>query len=458
MSSRKSSRLSQTLKYSTATADKPGPPAKGAFSLDRSKSQIAKEEQVREGKTTAEQTKEEQFKEAIEEFWKKPQRKQLLESVDKPQFPSTAGTSKWRLGYMVEKCMSSMLMGTQMVKLRGGSRAWCALLPGRAQVLHSLETVTQKRESKDFHRLSARVCEGKQSEIFQRYSEGSFDPNCCLACTTESTWRAWTWCAQTFTEADKNGDGSLSISEVLQLLHKLNVNLPRQKVKQMFKVKDYHSHTVTTPHLLHHLLPPPRHPPPPTSPHLHLRTTPPPTSPHLHLLHHTSTTAPHLTHSTPPPTAPHLHHSPHLHLLYHTSTHTSTTAPHLHPPAPHLHPHLHPLHHTSPHLRPLHHTSTHCTTPPPTAPHLHPLHHTSATAPHLHPLYHTSTYCTTPPPTAPHLHPHLHLLYHTSTYTSAHCTTPPPTAPHLHPHLHTTAPHLHLHLHLHLLYHTPLTH
>lgn len=46
-----------------------------------------------------------------------------------------------------------------------------------------------------------------------------------------------TWLKQTFTEADKNGDGSLSISEVLQLLHKLNVNLPRQKVKQMFKVQ-----------------------------------------------------------------------------------------------------------------------------------------------------------------------------------------------------------------------------
>lgn len=45
------------------------------------------------------------------------------------------------------------------------------------------------------------------------------------------------WLKQTFDEADKNGDGSLSISEVLQLLHKLNVNLPRQRVKQMFKVR-----------------------------------------------------------------------------------------------------------------------------------------------------------------------------------------------------------------------------
>lgn len=44
------------------------------------------------------------------------------------------------------------------------------------------------------------------------------------------------WLKQTFDEADKNRDGSLSIVEVLQLLHKLNVNLPRQRVKQMFRV------------------------------------------------------------------------------------------------------------------------------------------------------------------------------------------------------------------------------
>lgn len=44
------------------------------------------------------------------------------------------------------------------------------------------------------------------------------------------------WLKQTFDEADKNGDGSLSMGEVLQLLHKLNVKLPRQRVKQMFRV------------------------------------------------------------------------------------------------------------------------------------------------------------------------------------------------------------------------------
>lgn len=41
---------------------------------------------------------------------------------------------------------------------------------------------------------------------------------------------------QTFEEADKNGDGLLNIDEIYQLLHKMNVNLPRRKVKQMFQV------------------------------------------------------------------------------------------------------------------------------------------------------------------------------------------------------------------------------
>lgn len=49
--------------------------------------------------------------------------------------------------------------------------------------------------------------------------------------------RSLMWLQQTFSEADKNGDGTLSIGEVHQLLHKLNVNLPKQKVRQMFQVR-----------------------------------------------------------------------------------------------------------------------------------------------------------------------------------------------------------------------------
>uniref|UniRef100_A0A8C6L7J0 Phosphoinositide phospholipase C n=1 Tax=Nothobranchius furzeri TaxID=105023 RepID=A0A8C6L7J0_NOTFU len=178
----------------------------------------------------------------------------------------------------VAKCMSSMQMGTQMVKLRGGSKGLV-----RFFFLDEHKSCIRWRPSRKNEKAKIsidsirEVCEGKRSEIFQRYSEGSFDPNCCfslyygehmesldLVSGTGEEARTWitglkylmagisdedslakrrtltwlTWLKQTFTEADKNGDGSLSISEVLHLLHKLNVNLPRQKVKQMFKEAD----------------------------------------------------------------------------------------------------------------------------------------------------------------------------------------------------------------------------
>uniref|UniRef100_A0A674AUV3 Phosphoinositide phospholipase C n=1 Tax=Salmo trutta TaxID=8032 RepID=A0A674AUV3_SALTR len=206
--------------------------------------------------------------------------------------------------------MSSMQTGTQMVKLRGGSKGLV-----RYFYLDQHKSCIRWRPSRKNEKAKIsidsirEVCEGKQSEIFQRYSEGSFDPNCCfslyygerlesldLVSSTGEEARTWitglkylvagisdedslakrqrtrdqypyrsnghvrlslgmgNWTAGsysllhtckmfcsgklTFAEADKNGDGSLSISEVLQLLHKLNVNLPRQKVKQMFKEAD----------------------------------------------------------------------------------------------------------------------------------------------------------------------------------------------------------------------------
>ncbi|KAM4610732.1 1-phosphatidylinositol 4,5-bisphosphate phosphodiesterase eta-2a [Polymixia lowei] len=179
--------------------------------------------------------------------------------------------------HVVEKCMSSMQTGTQMVKLRGGSKGLV-----RYFYLDEHKSCIRWRPSRKNEKAKIsidsirEVCEGKQSEIFQRYAEGSFDPNCCfslyygehmesldLVSGTGEEARTWItglkylmagisdedslakrqrtrdqWLKQTFAEADKNGDGSLSISEVLQLLHKLNVNLPRQKVKQMFKEAD----------------------------------------------------------------------------------------------------------------------------------------------------------------------------------------------------------------------------
>uniref|UniRef100_A0A665X384 Phosphoinositide phospholipase C n=1 Tax=Echeneis naucrates TaxID=173247 RepID=A0A665X384_ECHNA len=183
--------------------------------------------------------------------------------------------------HVLEKCMSSMQMGTQMVKLRGGSKGLVRFFYLDEHKSCIRWRPSRKNEKAKISIDSIReVCEGKQSEIFQRYAEGSFNPNCCfslyygehvesLDLVSGTGEEARTWITglkyllagisdedslakrqrtrdqypsltqlDTFTDADKNGDGSLSISEVLQLLHKLNVNLPRQKVKQMFKEAD----------------------------------------------------------------------------------------------------------------------------------------------------------------------------------------------------------------------------
>ncbi|KAM8927086.1 1-phosphatidylinositol 4,5-bisphosphate phosphodiesterase eta-2 [Pelodytes ibericus] len=182
-----------------------------------------------------------------------------------------------KIGQIVERCMSSMQAGTQMIKLRGSSKGLV-----RFYYLDEHKSCIRWRPSRKNEKAKIsidsiqEVCEGKQSEIFQRYADGSFDPNCCfsiyygdhmesldLVSSSGEEARTWItglkylmagisdedslskrqrtrdqWLKQTFDEADKNGDGSLSINEVLQLMHKLNVNLPRQKVKQMFKEAD----------------------------------------------------------------------------------------------------------------------------------------------------------------------------------------------------------------------------
>lgn len=185
---------------------------------------------------------------------------------------------------VVERCMSAMQAGTQMVKLRGSSKGLV-----RFYFLDEHRSCIRWRPSRKNEKAKIsidsiqEVSEGRQSEIFQRYPDGSFDPNCCfsiyhgshresldLVSPSGDEARTWVtglrylmagisdedslarrqrtrdqWLKQTFDEADKNGDGSLSIGEVLQLLHKLNVNLPRQRVKQMFKEADTDDHQGT---------------------------------------------------------------------------------------------------------------------------------------------------------------------------------------------------------------------
>ncbi|XP_063763703.1 1-phosphatidylinositol 4,5-bisphosphate phosphodiesterase eta-1 isoform X2 [Eleginops maclovinus] len=177
----------------------------------------------------------------------------------------------------VERCMSVMQSGTQMVKLKAGSKGLVRLF-----YLDDHRSCIRWRPSRKSEKAKItidslyKVTEGGQSDIFHRHADSSLDPACCftvyhgnhmesldLVTTNAEEARTWItglrylmagisdedslakrqrthdqWLKQTFEEADKNGDGFLNIEEIYQLLHKLNVNLPRRKVKQMFQEAD----------------------------------------------------------------------------------------------------------------------------------------------------------------------------------------------------------------------------
>ncbi|XP_034403837.1 1-phosphatidylinositol 4,5-bisphosphate phosphodiesterase eta-1 isoform X1 [Cyclopterus lumpus] len=179
--------------------------------------------------------------------------------------------------FHVERCMSVMQSGTQMVKLKAGSKGLVRLF-----YLDDHRSCIRWKPSRKSEKAKItidslyKVTEGSQSDIFHRHADGSFDPACCftvyhgnhmesldLVTSNAEEARTWItglrylmagisdedslakrqrthdqWLKQTFEEADKNGDGLLNIEEIYQLLHKLNVNLPRRKVKQMFQEAD----------------------------------------------------------------------------------------------------------------------------------------------------------------------------------------------------------------------------
>ncbi|NXF02871.1 PLCH1 phosphodiesterase, partial [Smithornis capensis] len=179
--------------------------------------------------------------------------------------------------FHVERCMSVMQSGTQMVKLKSGAKGLVRLF-----YLDEHRTCIRWRPSRKSEKAKIvidsiyKVTEGRQSEIFHRHAEGSFDPSCCftiyhgnhlesldLITSNPEEARTWItglkyllagisdedslakrqrthdhWVKQTFEEADKNGDGLLNIEEIHQLMHKLNVSLPRRKVRQMFQEAD----------------------------------------------------------------------------------------------------------------------------------------------------------------------------------------------------------------------------
>ncbi|XP_016887485.1 1-phosphatidylinositol 4,5-bisphosphate phosphodiesterase eta-1 isoform X2 [Cynoglossus semilaevis] len=179
--------------------------------------------------------------------------------------------------FHVERCMSVMQSGTQMVKLKAGSKGLVRLF-----YLDEHRSCIRWKPSRKSEKAKItidslyKVTEGGQSDIFHRHGDSSLDPSCCfslyhgnhmesldLVTTNAEEARTWItglqylmagisdedslakrqrthnqWMKQTFEEADKNGDGLLNIEEIYQLLHKLNVNLPRRKVRQMFQEAD----------------------------------------------------------------------------------------------------------------------------------------------------------------------------------------------------------------------------
>ncbi|XP_077204743.1 1-phosphatidylinositol 4,5-bisphosphate phosphodiesterase eta-1 isoform X3 [Paroedura picta] len=190
---------------------------------------------------------------------------------------SVATSQGCHLAQMVERCMSVMQSGTQMVKLKNGAKGLVRLF-----YLDEHRTCIRWRPSRKSEKAKIvidsiyKVTEGRQSEIFHRHAEGNFDPSCCftiyhgnhmesldLITSNPEEARTWItglkylmagisdedslakrqrthdhWVKQTFEEADRNGDGLLNIEEIHQLMHKLNVSLPRRKVRQMFQEAD----------------------------------------------------------------------------------------------------------------------------------------------------------------------------------------------------------------------------
>ena len=49
------------------------------------------------------------------------------------------------------------------------------------------------------------------------------------------------WLKDLFDSADKNGDGTLDLKEVLQMMKTLNVGVSKKVVKKMFKVRVHRS-------------------------------------------------------------------------------------------------------------------------------------------------------------------------------------------------------------------------
>ncbi|KAF4071887.1 hypothetical protein AMELA_G00268070 [Ameiurus melas] len=81
----------------------------------------------------------------------------------------------------VERCMSVMQSGTQMVKLKNGSKGLVRLF-----YLDEHRSCIRWRPSRKSEKAKItidslyKVTEGRRSDIFHRHADGNFDPGCCF--------------------------------------------------------------------------------------------------------------------------------------------------------------------------------------------------------------------------------------------------------------------------------------
>ncbi|XP_033641885.1 uncharacterized protein LOC117302180 [Asterias rubens] len=179
----------------------------------------------------------------------------------------------------IARCLTSMSMGSGVIKVNGSGR--CAV---KTLFLDGNKSCVRWRPSKKGSKAKINIesikeiREGLNTDTFKKYlaSGNKCNPKSAFSIIHGTSWETldlisdteeeiiiWlrglkhlmrgmrseirrlnnnklrdSWLKATFEAADKSGDGLLSMDEVLKLLHKLNVNLSKRKVKQLFKEAD----------------------------------------------------------------------------------------------------------------------------------------------------------------------------------------------------------------------------
>ncbi|XP_071494075.1 uncharacterized protein [Diadema antillarum] len=190
-----------------------------------------------------------------------------------PQLPSTHSSSPT---HNLNNFLSLMCLGSTVLKIKRQGKASSKML-----YLDNSRTYIRWKPSKKGHKARVNINsireirEGAHTDTFKRHlASTGHQPAHCFSVIHGTSWesldivassleeaQSWirglrhlleraqeeteksdqlrdSWLRSVFESADKSGDGLLSMDEVLKLLHKLNVNLSKRKVKLLFKEAD----------------------------------------------------------------------------------------------------------------------------------------------------------------------------------------------------------------------------